>query len=171
MAASIALECGGKALVCGSRPWRGRRQARFVTRLHFCHQQFFCSRRTEACLWHRPAVRGRTEHVRSARVFQISTCSAIARASSTSMPRYLTVLSISVCPSRSWTTLRLPVRRSIRVAFVRRGECVPNSLGSSPTLPIHSDTSRAYWRVVILRSGPRRSVNKNSPSRLPVAFR
>jgi hypothetical protein len=52
MAASIALGCGGKALVCGSRPWRGRRQARFVTRLHFCHQQFFCSRRTEACLWH-----------------------------------------------------------------------------------------------------------------------
>jgi hypothetical protein len=41
MAASIALGCGGKALVCGSRPWRGRRQARFVTRLHFCHQQFF----------------------------------------------------------------------------------------------------------------------------------
>jgi hypothetical protein len=30
-------------------------------------------------------------------------------------------------------------------------------------LPIHSDTSRAYWRVVILRSGPRRPVNKNSP--------
>ena len=30
MVASIALECGGKALVCGSRPWRGRRQARFV---------------------------------------------------------------------------------------------------------------------------------------------
>src|SRR5260370_36809213 len=52
MAASIALGCGGKALVCGSRPWRGSRQARFVTRLHFCHQQFFCSRRTEACLWH-----------------------------------------------------------------------------------------------------------------------
>ena len=31
MAASIALGCGGKALVCGSRPWRGRRQAGFVT--------------------------------------------------------------------------------------------------------------------------------------------
>ena len=52
MAASIALGRGGKALVCRSRPWRGRRQARFVTRLHFCYQQFFCSRRTEACLWH-----------------------------------------------------------------------------------------------------------------------
>jgi hypothetical protein len=27
------------------------------------------------------------------------------------LPRYLTVLSIFVCPSRSWTSLRLPVRR------------------------------------------------------------
>src|ERR1700675_4145699 len=53
--------------------------------------------------WHKPAVEGRAEHVRSARVFQTSTCSAIARASSTSMPRYLTVLSILVCPSKSWT--------------------------------------------------------------------
>ena len=48
---------------------------------------------------------------------------------------------------------------------------VPNSLGSSPTLPIHSETRRAYWRVVMLRSGPRRPVNKNSPGRLPVALR
>src|ERR1700682_2840352 len=48
--------------------------------------------------WHKPAVRGRAEHVRFARVFQTSTCSAIARASSTSMPRYLTVLSIFSCP-------------------------------------------------------------------------
>src|SRR6266851_7861091 len=61
--------------------------------------------------WHKPAVEGRAEHVRSARVFQTSTCSAIARASSTSIPRYLTVLSIFVCPSRSSTALRLPVRR------------------------------------------------------------
>src|ERR1700681_487776 len=49
--------------------------------------------------WHKPAVGGRAEHVRSAGVFQTSTCSAIARASSTSMPRYLTVLSILVWPS------------------------------------------------------------------------
>ena len=53
----------------------------------------------------------RAEHIRSARVFQTSTCSAIARASSTSMPRYLTVLSILVWPSKSWTALRFPVRR------------------------------------------------------------
>jgi hypothetical protein len=50
---------------------------------------FFCS-------WHKTAVRRRAEYVRSARVFQKSTCSAIAKASSTSMPRYLTVLSILV---------------------------------------------------------------------------
>src|ERR1700727_2912929 len=36
---------------------------------------------------HEAAVREWAEHVRSARVFQTSTCSAIARASSTSMPR------------------------------------------------------------------------------------
>jgi hypothetical protein len=35
-----------------------------------------------------------------------------------------------------------------RVAFVRRSECVANSLGE-PHAPIQSDTSRAHWRVVI----------------------
>lgn len=39
---------------------------------------------------------------------QTSTCSATARASSTSMPRYWTVLSIFVCPSKSCTARRLP---------------------------------------------------------------
>jgi len=47
----------------------------------------------------------------SARLFQTSTCSAIARASSTSIPRYLTVLSILVWPSKSCTARRFPVRR------------------------------------------------------------
>ena len=61
--------------------------------------------------WHETAKVGRAEHVRSARVIQTSTCSAMARASSTSMPRYLMVLSILVWPSRSCTALRLPVRR------------------------------------------------------------
>ena len=51
------------------------------------------------------------EHVRSAQVFQTSTCSAIESASSISMPRYLTVLSIFVWPSKSCTARRLPVRR------------------------------------------------------------
>ena len=41
----------------------------------------------------------------------MSVFSAISMASSTSMPRYLTVLSIFVCPSKSWTARRLPVRR------------------------------------------------------------
>jgi len=40
----------------------------------------------------------RAEQVCSARVIQTSTCSAMARASSPSMPRYRTVLSIFVCP-------------------------------------------------------------------------
>ncbi len=31
---------------------------------------------------------------------------------------------------------------------MRRNECVPNLLGSSPTLATHSPTRRAYWRVV-----------------------
>src|SRR5258708_36189594 len=44
--------------------------------------------------WPTAADVDRAEDVRSARVLQTSICSAIARASSTSMPRYLTVLSI-----------------------------------------------------------------------------
>ena len=39
--------------------------------------------------WHEPEVGGRAEHACSAQVFQTSTCSAIAKASSTSMSRYL----------------------------------------------------------------------------------
>ena len=51
--------------------------------------------------WHEAALEGWAERVRSAQVVQTSTCSAIASASSTSIPRYLTVLSIFVWPSRS----------------------------------------------------------------------
>jgi hypothetical protein len=40
-----------------------------------------------------------------------SVCSAISRASLTSIPRYRTVLSIFVWPSRSWTARRFFVRR------------------------------------------------------------
>jgi hypothetical protein len=69
------------------------------------------ARQPDVGSWHKAAAGGRAEHVRSARVFQTSTCSAIAKASSTSIPRYLTVLSILVWPRRSWTALRLPVRR------------------------------------------------------------
>ena len=43
----------------------------------------------------------RAERTCSARLDQRSICSAMERASSTSMPRYLTVLSILECPSKS----------------------------------------------------------------------
>ena len=83
------------------------------------------------CSWHKPAVRWRAEHVRSARAFQTSTCSAIAKASSTSMPRYLTVLSILVCPSKSWTALRFPVAdRSGQLSCVGGNAC---QTASGPT--------------------------------------
>src|SRR5262249_48007339 len=54
-------------------------------------------------VWNWPeAVDGRwAEHVRSALTIQTSTCSAIASASSTSMPRYRTVLS-NLLPARAW---------------------------------------------------------------------
>src|ERR1700755_1574655 len=44
-------------------------------------------------------------------------------------------------------------------------------VASSPTPPIHSDTRRAYWRIVRLRLGQRRLVNKNSPHLLFAVFR
>jgi hypothetical protein len=46
-------------------------------------------------------------------------------------------------------------------------ECVPNKVGSRPMLAIQSDTSLAYCRVEMPRSGPRRPVNRNSPGFLP----
>ena len=69
--------------------------------LRFCH---FRS-------WPEAAGSGRAEHVRSARQVQTFTCSAIASASSTSISKYRTVLSSLVCPRRSCTALKLPVRR------------------------------------------------------------
>jgi hypothetical protein len=53
MAASIALGCGGKTLVCGARPWRGRRQARFVNPFIFLSLAILLFSETEACLWHK----------------------------------------------------------------------------------------------------------------------
>jgi hypothetical protein len=67
----------------------------------------------------------RAEFVRSAPVVQTSTCSAIARASSTSIPRYRTVLSILVCPKSSCIARRL-------AAAADRGRQVPQSEGSNP---------------------------------------
>ena len=39
-----------------------------------------------------------------------------------------------------------------------------------PTLPIHSDTRRAYWRVDMAAFAPPRAVNKNSPGLLLAAL-
>src|ERR1700674_5725890 len=58
----------------------------------------------------------------------------------------------------------------MRVALVRRSECVPNSVGSSPMLAIHSDTNRAYCLVVMPRPDPRRPGKRNSPGFLFAAL-
>src|SRR6516165_11675680 len=65
----------------------------------------------EVAFWHEGEAEGGQSQFGFAPVVQTSTCSAMARASSTSMPRYLTVLSILVCPSSSCTARKLPVRR------------------------------------------------------------
>ncbi len=78
-------------------------------------------------IWHKPTVGTWAEHVRPAPVDQTSTCSAMAKASSTSMPRYLTVPSILVWPSNGCPARRLALRRQIRVAFVRLSEWAPKT--------------------------------------------
>jgi len=69
---------------------------------------------------------------------------------------------------------RLRARRTghacASVAFVRRRECVPNRCGSKPTLAIHSPRGRAYCRVVRLRAGPPRPLNRYSPGFLPATL-
>jgi hypothetical protein len=51
--------------------------------------------------------------------------SASANASSTSTPRYRTVLSIFVCPSKICTARKFPVCLYMMDALVRRSEWVP----------------------------------------------
>jgi hypothetical protein len=65
----------------------------------------------QVSFWHSGDDEEGAKPVGFAPVVQTSTCSAMARASSTSMPRYLTVLSIFVCPNSSCTARKLPVRR------------------------------------------------------------
>src|SRR5262249_17349943 len=48
---------------------------------------------------------------------------------------------------------------------------LPKSFESNPTLAIHSDTSRAYCRVVMHRPSPRLPMNRKSPDLLPAVFR
>jgi len=76
---------------------------------------------------------------------QFSIASAMARASSSSTPRYLKVLSILVWPNRSGTARRLPVFLKIWVIFVRRIECVPYALASRPIDVTQSWTILAYY--------------------------
>jgi hypothetical protein len=70
-----------------------------------------CASRANVRTWPSPTLGRRAEHGSSARVLQTSIFSAISIASSISMPKYRTVLSIFVCSSKSWTARRLPVRR------------------------------------------------------------
>ena len=52
-----------------------------------CRTLSWSTRGADVRYWHQAALRWRAEHVCSARVIQTSTCSAMASASSTSMPR------------------------------------------------------------------------------------
>src|SRR6266446_3053270 len=89
---------------------------------------------------HDPAVVGGAERVCSARVVQTSTCSAMARASSTSIPRYLTVLSKQ--PRNLLSIARLNIARSRGLpstwSFVRIDQtCFGRSGGFGPiSLPL-----------------------------------
>ena len=55
-------------------------------------------------------------------------------------------------------------------SFCASQQVCPNNLGSRPTPRIHSDTRRAYWRVVRPAFASRRPVN-NCPGFLLEAFR
>ena len=108
------------------KTWPGSRRAG-----HFLHQQtltrsFLCRWVEECPLWVISGHCQTPDNVRSTpesghsaprpecllhEFIQTSTCSAIARASSTWTPKYLTVLSIFVWPSSNCTARKLPVRR------------------------------------------------------------
>src|SRR5262249_11917006 len=62
--------------------------------------------RSDFVRWHDRDGQGGAKLVCFAPAIRTSTCSAIARATSTSIPRYLTVLSILVCPNSSCTARR-----------------------------------------------------------------
>ena len=75
------------------------------------HVEKFFARNLGGLTHARTSVPGRLGKAKAARRACTRVRSRMAKASSTSMPRYLTVLSILVWPSRSWTALRFPVRR------------------------------------------------------------
>ena len=53
-------------------------------------------------------------------------------------------------PPSNCTARRFFVRRWISDALVRRIECVPYALASSPIYLTHESSMRAYWRVPML---------------------
>src|ERR1700755_1097304 len=58
----------------------------------------------------------------------------------------------------------------MRVALVRRRECVPKKCGSRPIVATQLETSLAYCRVVMQRLRSPRPLNRNSPGFLPAGF-
>ena len=102
------------------------------------------------------------EQVRSARVLQTSTCSAIESASSASIPRYLTVLSILVWPSQELHGSQIACAPMIS-GFGPAERMGTEELRIQPDAGIQSETSREYCRVVMHWPKPLRPANKNSP--------
>src|SRR5438067_3792336 len=78
--------------------------------------------------WHEGEAEGGQSQFGFAPVVQTSTCSAMVRASSTSMPRYLTVLSIFVCPTRGLHTTH-PWRRRDKARTKPIEDLAPYLLG------------------------------------------
>ena len=96
---------GGKA--CSTRRSETPMRPAQIHRITSCRRMSASKRMTES-IEHHDLARGRREfgtrssQMRGASQDQISVPSARVKASSTSTPRYLTVLSIFVCPSRIW---------------------------------------------------------------------
>src|SRR5690606_21773262 len=77
----------------------------------------------------------------------VSVCSAISSASSTSMPRYRTVLSNLVCRRMYGTPRRLCFHQEMSVAVVRLMVCVAYVAESKPIDTIQHTAMRADCRV------------------------
>src|ERR1700738_482384 len=88
-------------------------------------------------VWHKPAVRGWEEHVRSARVFQTSTCSAKGQFRCASQSH--TLVSLSASPFQSGSS---SARRNVRFARNIRKK---NDLGQGLGLVAEVVCQRAGW--------------------------
>ena len=101
------------------------------------------------CKWHSEAI-----HVVNLpetnllwQCIHASILSETSSASSTSIPKYLTVLSSFRCPSNSWQALKFFVFLYISDGFVRRIVCVPYCVLSKPIESTHLSTILPYCRV------------------------